>query len=285
MRSLWLGVFVCAAMFVACGDDDSDFATRPSDGSSSSVCEDCDDESSSSGKEIATNSSSSRNDKSSSSSAKSSSSVTLATPCKTKTEDNCEYGELVDDRDGQAYKTVKIGDQWWMAENLNFKTDSSSCYIKEESNCAKYGRLYRWAAAVGKSESECGYGYTCSLPSGNIQGVCPKGWHLPSKAEWKTLFNAVGGKSTAGKILKSTSGWNSSGNGTDSFGFSALPAGGRLSDGGYYGKGNHADFWSSTESDDDDAYDVYLYYGIDDAYLSFGSKDHWVSVRCLKDDP
>ena len=274
MRSLCMslrGNIVTAAItcllfvLVACGDDDSDFATRPSDESSSSVCEDCDDESSFS-----------------SSSKKSSGSVV---GCKTEAEDNCEYGELVDSRDGQTYKTVVIGSQTWMAENLNFKTDSSSCYIKEESNCAKYGRLYRWAAAVGKSESECGYGYTCSLPSGNIQGVCPKGWHLPSKAEWKTLFNAVGGKSTAGKILKSTSGWNSSGNGTDSFGFSALPAGGRLSDGGYYGKGNHADFWSSTESDDDDAYDVYLYYGIDDAYLSFGSKDHWVSVRCVKDDP
>ncbi|WP_295096536.1 fibrobacter succinogenes major paralogous domain-containing protein [uncultured Fibrobacter sp.] len=266
MRSLWLGVLVCAAMFVACGDDDSDFATRPSDGSSSSVTP---------------KSSDGETSVSSSSTKSSSSSEYTRVPCDAETDENC----FEDARDGQTYKTVKIGDQVWMAENLNFEMDSSFCYIKEESNCAKYGRLYRWAAAVGKSESECGYGYTCSLPSGNIQGVCPKGWHLPSKAEWKTLFNAVGGKSTAGKILKSTSGWNSSGNGTDSFGFSALPAGGRLSDGGYYGKGNHADFWSSTESDDDDAYDVYLYYGIDDAYLSFGSKDHWVSVRCVKDDP
>ena len=132
---------VCAAFFVACSDDDSDFATRPSGGSSSSVCEGCDDASSSSVK-------------SSSSSAKSSSSATLANPCKTGSTDTCEYGELVDDRDGQAYKTVKIGDQWWMAENLNFKTDSSFCYKDSAEYCEKYGRLYRWAATVGKRSEE-----------------------------------------------------------------------------------------------------------------------------------
>ena len=188
MRSLWLGVLVCAAMFVACGDDDSDFVTRPSDDSSSSVCEDCDDESSSSGKEFATNSSSSRNDKFSSSSAKSSSSVTLATPCKTKTEDNCEYGELVDDRDGQAYKTVKIGDQWWMAENLNYaylqrtsELDSSSfCYNDSVEYCDKYGRLYTWAAAMDSAGTwstngkDCGYDVECS-PTYPVRGVCPSG--------------------------------------------------------------------------------------------------------------
>ena len=134
---------------------------------------------------------------------------------------------LKDARDGQTYKTVKIGGQWWMAENLNFETDSSFCYNDEESNCTKYGRLYRWAAAVGKSESECGYGHTCSLPSGNIQGVCPSGWHLPSLTEWDSLIDAVGGVSISGEVLKSTSGWNDSGNGTDVFGFSALPAGRR----------------------------------------------------------
>ena len=140
----------------------------------------------------------------SSSSEQSSSSVTLATPCKTEMEDNCEYGELLDDRDGQIYKTVKIGDQVWMAENLNFKADSSCCYNSVDSNCTKYGRLYMWAAAVGKPESECGYDYTCSLPSGNIQGVCPSGWHLPSTTEWETLSNAVGEQFTAGGVLKST---------------------------------------------------------------------------------
>ncbi|SOE78557.1 major paralogous domain-containing protein [Fibrobacter sp. UWT3] len=268
-----------AFFFVACGDDDSSFATRPSDGSSSSVCEDCDDGSSSSAK-------------SSSSSAESSSSVTLATPCKTDSTDTCEYGELVDDRDGQTYKTVKIGDKWWMAENLNYEVDSSFCYNDSAEYCEKFGRLYRWAATVGKSESECGYGYTCSLPSGDLQGVCPSGWHLPSRAEWETLINAVGGKSTAGIKLKSSSGWNSSGNGTDAFGFTALPAGDRNVRGEFSLEGRDAFFWSSTENDCSYADCMLLRFGYDDggmrlryddALLDDFSKYFVFSVRCLKD--
>jgi len=284
MRSLWFGVLLCATLFVACGDDDSDFATRPSDRSSSSVCEDCDDGSSSSVTPKSSDSEtsvSSSSTKSSSSSVESSSSSQIG--CKTETEDNCEYGELLDDRDGQTYKTVKIGDQWWMAENLNFVADSSFCYKNEETNCAKYGRLYRWAAAVGKSESECGYGKTCSLPSGNIQGVCPSGWHLPTQTEWNTLFASVGGSSTAGTKLKSTSGWNSSGNGTDAFGFSALPAGLRDYYGYFYFEGYYAFFWSSTEDSSNYAYYIYLYYDIDSAYLGNNDKCDGFSVRCIQD--
>ena len=270
MRSLWLGVLVCAAMFVACGDDDSDFAARPSDGSSSSVCEDCDDESSSS-----------------SSSVKSSGSVTLVTPCKTKTEDNCEYGELVDDRDGQTYRTVQIGDQVWMAENLNFETDESVCYNDSVEYCDKYGRLYTWAAAMDSAGmwttngKGCGYRETCS-PTYPVRGVCPEGWHLPSKAEWETLFNAVGGESTAGKVLKSTSGWDDNGNGTDTFGFSALPAGNRDYGGSYNGEGDDAHFWSSTEYDSSFAFNMFLGYNFNYAFL-FNFKYYGFSVRCLQD--
>ena len=285
MRSLWFGVLLCATLFVACGDDDSDFATRPSDRSSSSVCEDCDDGSSSSVTPKSSDSEtsvSSSSTKSSSSSVESSSSSQIG--CKTETEDNCEYGELLDDRDGQTYKTVKIGDQWWMAENLNFVADSSFCYKNEETNCAKYGRLYRWAAAVGKSESECGYGKTCSLPSGNIQGVCPSGWHLPTQTEWNTLFASVGGSSTAGTKLKSTSGWNHSGDGSDAFGFSVLPAGNRGDNGIYGSEGDHAFFWSSTEYGNSSAYNMYLFYGRDDVYLCYeSSKRVGYSVRCIQD--
>ena len=191
---------------------------------------------------------------------------------------------LKDSRDGQDYGVIRIGDQVWMAENLNFKTGSSYCYKDEDSNCTKYGRLYRWVAAVGKSESECGYGYTCSLPSGNIQGVCPSGWHLPSKAEWETLFNAVGIQSTAGKVLKATSGWNSSVNGTDAFGFSAFPAGYSYNNGGFLNEGNGAYFWSSTEGSSYSAYGVDLRY--DDAYARLRDdyyKSYGFSVRCLQD--
>ena len=204
----------------------------------------------------------------------------------------CENGvwnarALKDSRDGQDYRVIKIGDQVWMAENLNFKTDYSYCYKDEDSNCTKYGRLYRWAAAVGKSENECGSGYTCSLPSGNIQGVCPNGWHLPSKAEWESLFAAVGGKSVAGTKLKSTSGWENNngkdGNGTDAFGFSALPAGYRNSSGNSLAEGGRAYVWSSTEGSDIDAFYMYLDDEWDDGFLSGNNKPYAFSVRCLKD--
>lgn len=167
--------------------------------------------------------------------------------------------KLTDLREGQTYKTVKIGSQTWMAENLNFKTDSSFCYNNEESYCAKYGRLYMWSA---------------------VTKACPSGWHLPSSTEWESLFNAVGGSSTAGSKLKSTSGWIG-GNSTDAFGFSALPAGYRGYTGGFTGEG-YAYFWSSSEYDSDYAYVMNLYYD-DLARLYYDNKYSGFSVRCLKD--
>lgn len=218
--------------------------------------------------------------------------VDLVTPCKTETEDNCEYGELLDTRDGQTYKTVKIGDQVWMAENLNYKVDSSWCGGgggENEGDCTKYGRLYTWAVAVGKSEDECGYGKTCGL-SGKVRGVCPEGWHLPDTTEWIKLFTAVGGNSTAGKKLKSQSGWKddndgTSGNGTDAYGFSAFPVGYRDYDGYFYREGNDAYFCSATEDASylAFAYGVHLSYSDEFANLGNGNKDDALSVRCVKD--
>ena len=198
-------------------------------------------------------------------------------------------GWMVDPRDKQLYRVVTIGEQIWMAENLNYKTENSWCgggSGENEGDCSKYGRLYTWAAAVGKSEDECGYGKTCGL-SGKVRGVCPEGWHLPDNAEWNKLFTAVGGKSTAGKKLKSQSGWKdyggTSGNGTDVYGFSAFPAGGRYSSGNFCYEGSDAYFWSATECDSDYAYSVDLYYDYEDAYLSSYNKYGAFSVRCLKD--
>lgn len=195
-----------------------------------------------------------------------------------------ENSLLMDSRDGQTYKTVTIGSQTWMAENLNYETDSSFCYNNQDSNCTKYGRLYRWAKAVGKSDGECGYGNTCSLPSTNIQGVCPDGWHLPSKNEWEILFKVDGEKTTAGKVLKSTFGWDDGGNGSDALGFSALSAGYRRNDGRYVYEGKSVDFWSSTEGNSGFAYGMELCYNSDGARLSYDDKKFGFSVRCLKDD-
>ena len=268
--------------FLAACDDSSSASAGPNDEpgvessssaergeSSSSVIPGRDSESSNSEKAKSSSDTRSEAEQSSSSekTGKSSSSVDDASSrfefgCKTETEDNCEYGELIDDRDGQTYKAVKIGAQWWMAENLNYGTANSDCYNDNSSNCSKYGRLYTWAAA---------------------KTVCPSGWHLPSTTEFKTLFTAVGGSSTAGTVLKSTGGWYNDGNGTDAFGFSALPAGNRRNNGYYNDEGNYAYFWSSKEYDSSNAYRMYLYYNHDNAYLSYCSKDYGFSVRCVKD--
>ena len=258
MRFRWLGVLVCAALLVACGDDDSDFATRPSDDLSSSVTP-----------------------KSSDSETSVSSSSSVENQRESCDDENC----LMDDRDGQTYKTVKIGDQVWMAENLNFKVDSSFCFKHSESLCDKYGRFYRWAAAVDKPESECGYGNTCSLTSEIIQGVCPSGWHLPNNTEWETLFATVGGGDTGGKALKSTTDWIWS-TGTDEFGFSALPAGDRYADGTFFdNEGADAFFWSASERNGYSAYTMCLNFEFDFVGLASYAKSYGYSVRCLKDDP
>ena len=198
-------------------------------------------------------------------------------------------GWMVDPRDKQLYRVVTIGEQTWMAENLNYKTENSWCgggSVENEGDCSKYGRLYTWAAAVGKSEDECGYGKTCGL-SGKVRGVCPEGWHLPDTTEWSKLFTAVGGKSTAGKKLKSQTGWKdyngTSGNGTDAYGFSAFPAGNRYDNGYFYDEGIYATFWSATEDNSSYAYNMYLYYSSEDAYLVSDNKNIAFSVRCLKD--
>jgi uncharacterized protein (TIGR02145 family) len=199
---------------------------------------------------------------------------------------------------GKTYKTVVIGSQTWMAENLNFQTSSGSwCYGEGgpvyvydydndkgdsvtltsgeiRANCNKYGRLYTWEAA---------------------KTACPSGWHLPSRNEWNVLAESVGGKKynddaewweLAGKKLKSTTGWYNSGNGTDDYGFSALPGGIRISgggfDGGFVGAGGYGFWWSSEEYDSGHAYLRVMYYdydGLDKEDDESGA----FSVRCLRD--
>ena len=240
-----------ALFFAACGDDSS--SVEPSlDESSSSITE-----SSSSTDAQKTSSSSSVEN---SSSAKSSSS----TKASSSTE---RVGEMTDSRDGQTYKTTTIGSQTWMAQNLNYETADSYCYKDSTKYCEKYGRLYTWAAATV---------------------ACPSGWRLPAKAEFEALLSVSGGLLTAGKILKSTSGWPINGwNGyvinTDDYSFSALPAGTRFNDGSYGFESNVVDFWSSTEDNSHDAYYISLGYENDCAGLNYTNKGNGFSVRCVKE--
>jgi uncharacterized protein (TIGR02145 family) len=174
---------------------------------------------------------------------------------------------MKDSRDGQTYKTVKIGKQVWMAENLNYETENSYCYDNDLANCQKYGRSYTWEAALN---------------------ACPEGWRLPTNADFETLFANVRGIETAGKMLKSRTGWEDyegkSGNGIDKYGFNVLPAGIRNNDGSFNYAGRSANFWSATEYKMyGAAYLLDLSYPYEDAPLLSNFKDRALSVRCLKD--
>jgi len=183
------------------------------------------------------------------------------------------------------YKTVRIGNQVWMAENLDYNVNGSKCYNKETANCTTYGRLYSWAIAMALPDS-CNSSYCGSKIKAKHRGICPSGWHIPSHDEWTTLMNFVGGASTAGTKLKSTSGWSSNGNGTDAYGFSALPGGyaysGRF---GFSDVGNVGYWCSATETKDiaSYAYGRVMYYnsaGVDSGY---SGKADLYSVRCVQD--
>ncbi len=202
---------------------------------------------------------------------------------------------VMDERDGQIYRTVQIGTQVWMAENLNFDYNEGSatslCYNDDADSCEIYGRLYTWAAAMDSAAvfsddgKGCGYGNACSA-SGKVRGVCPAGWHLPDTTEWRTLLayvsanmTKVSGESVA-LALKATSGWDGY-NGSDEFGFGALPAG-RGYASSFFSATQVAEFWSLTKHD---AYGGYTL-SINNKYVyGIGTtvKKYALSVRCLKD--
>lgn len=176
-----------------------------------------------------------------------------------------------DTRDSQLYNKVVIGDQEWMAENLNYETDESWCYTGDTAECSTYGRLYHWEQA---------------------DTICPSGWHLPSDTEWRQFEQYVGmsalesermGYRQAEKVgekLKAVTRWASFGNGTDEYYFSILPAGFRVSGGNYYSLGHVALFWSATENGSQ-AYGRMFYYqnGVDRMLYT---KQYGASVRCVK---
>jgi uncharacterized protein (TIGR02145 family) len=189
------------------------------------------------------------------------------------------YGCFTDPRDEQSYRTVQIGTQTWMAENLNFNTTWSLC----ANNC-KYGHLYTWAGVMGFPD-HCNMFYCADQILPAHQGICPPGWHVPSVEEWTTLVDYAGGESTAGTKLKSATGWNS-GNGTDDFGFSALPAGfgqGIDSDGitGYTGN-----WWTASiiEGDQMAAWYLFMFSGdYSEVFTDLDSKGYRYSLRCIRD--
>ena len=191
---------------------------------------------------------------------------------------------FTDSRDGKTYKKVTIGTQVWMAENLNYDVpDNTSdvCYNNNESNCTQYGRLYNWSTAMG---IDAKYNSTYwGEGDEKHQGVCPVGWHVPSDAEWTALTDFVGGALTAGTKLKSTSRWYNNGNGTDQYGFSALPSGDEYSGGHFFNTGHYGNWWSATEYNADYAWFRHMYYNYEYVGRSHDRKTYSFSVRCVAD--
>lgn len=166
-----------------------------------------------------------------------------------------QTGSFTDSRDGKTYKTIKISNQVWMAQNLAFKPGSGdyTIYNGDSSNLILFGYLYNWETA---------------------KSVCPKGWHLPSKSEFETLLTNVGGSgSKAFPALKEGG----------SSGFNALPGGFRSMLGVCTDIGKHGYWWSSTEKDDNNAWHLFMYSFYNTAYINSKLKAYGLCVRCLKD--
>ena len=203
------------------------------------------------------------------------------------------YGPNISDVDGNTYKTVYIGTQTWMAENLktakyndgttipnitdntqwsNLTTGAWAYYNNDAANNAKYGKLYNW--------------YAVSPTTNGNKNVCPTGWHVPTDAEWMVLTDCLGGASIAGGKMKEfvSSNWNNPNtNATNTSLFSALPGGLRYNYGNYSEIGYKGNWWSCTEFNTDGAWYRYLSYGNGDAFRDYYYKTYGNSVRCLKD--
>lgn len=206
-----------------------------------------------------------------------------------KKDDDNESLTTVTDFDGNVYKTVTIGTQVWLAENLKVthfaNGDTIPCitndfgwsntyqgaycnYDNSESNSVSYGRLYNWyAVADGRN-------------------ICPGGWHVPTDAEWTVLTNYLSGESVAGGKLKEpgTTHWLSPNTeATNETGFSALPSGTRNGSGSYSNSYNHGYWWTSVSQDSATAWSRNMNYNHANVYRNYDPKTTGFSVRCIKD--
>jgi uncharacterized protein (TIGR02145 family) len=199
---------------------------------------------------------------------------------------NLENG-TVTDIDGKVYNTVQLGTQLWMESNLRVSrfndgtnipqitldnptawstndTGAWSYYDDNVNNNALFGKLYNFYVVD------------------NQKNICPTGWEVPSDGAWTQLSTFIG--SDAGKKMKSTSGWRDSGNGTNSSGFNAFPAGRKGSSGTAYTEiGQAARFWSSTENNQNNGWVYRLTYDSDELQRAYNQKGNGFSIRCMLD--
>jgi len=211
-----------------------------------------------------------------------------------------KIGTFLDPRDGTEYRTMQVGNQIWMAENLKYLPSvvgagtgsvTNPCYYvygysgtdvaqaKTTANYKTYGVLYNWSAAMA------GFASSNNNPSG-VQGVCPTGWHLPSDAEWDELIIYLGGDGVAGGKLKEadTLHWSSPNTGaTNETGFTALPAGYRYYIGAFGGIDNYGYWWCATEANVNTTWCRRMSYDASEVFRSNNSKESGFSVRCVRD--
>ncbi len=206
---------------------------------------------------------------------------------------NIIYGPEVT-HDNKVYKTVAIGEQIWFAENLNAmhtaENGKSWCNHDDPANCDKYGRLYDWATAMNLP-SDCNERSCTDDIQPKHRGICPDGFHIPSDDDWNTLMKTTGDSLTAGKKLRTKSGWADSFNcnyGTDDYGFSALRSGYRVPDnssiwGGpdYYG--SSGSWWWSSNSNFYNASCWSIFANYESVIRSGYDKYYGFSVRCVQD--
>ena len=175
-----------------------------------------------------------------------------------------QTGTFKDTRDQTVYKTIKIGDQTWMYENLKFKADGAVAYGNDTKNIATYGYLYDWETA---------------------KKACPKGWHLPNETEWNKLITFLGGKNRAGGKMKSNlanTHWKAPNRfAADSSKFNAFPSG--VSKGGTFSSLESASYFWSSEAECTSAYSVYLSYNAGFADKKVLPKTDFAAIRCIKD--
>lgn len=199
---------------------------------------------------------------------------------------------------GKTYNSVIIGTQCWMTENLNIGTvitgslDQANngviekyCYNNISANCDVYGGLYQWAEAVQYLNGATNAISWNPAPTGNVQGICPSGWHLPSDADWSSLEAYLGGTSVAGGKMKETGAvhWAAPNTGaTNSSGFTGLPAGDRDVSGNFIFLATYGDFWTSSEANSTQAWYRNLNTGNETLYRGGYYKNDGFAVRCLK---
>ncbi len=205
---------------------------------------------------------------------------------------------ITDLRNGKTYQTVQIGNQCWMAENLNLgfringsinqennSTVEKYCSLDNESNCDVYGGLYQWSEAVQYLNGATNTTSWSPAPTGNVQGVCPTGWHLPNDSELTALTSFLGGINVAGGRMKETgtTHWALPNTGaTNSSGFTGLPGGDRSTNSCFYSLTTRGSFWSATENSATKAWERHLGFNYESVARYGEDKTYGFSVRCIK---